>query len=69
MTTEEKIYEFYEYIADKIVDMKNYVEHMKNPEDREVIELDVQKVKDACADITRAYGEIDEALMSDEDEE
>ena len=69
MGNEEKIFEFYDYIADKVVDLRHYVEHMKNPEDRESIELDVIKIKDACNDIIGAYNGIDEIELSDDDEE
>lgn len=63
---DEKCYEYYEYIANKVVDLKQYVEHMKNPEDRESMSTDMLKIKDALEDISHAYDSIDEALMEED---
>lgn len=65
---EDKIFELYDFIADRVVDMKTYVEHMQNPEDRDSMELDIIKIRDACTDIKRAYDSIDEIMYEDDDD-
>ena len=65
---EDKIFELYDFIADRVVDMKTYVEHMQNPEDRDSMELDIIKIRDACTDIKRAYDSIDEIMYEDNDD-
>lgn len=65
---EDKLFELYDFIADRVVDMKTYVEHMQNPEDRDSMELDIIKIRDACTDIKRAYDSIDEIMYEDDDD-
>lgn len=65
---DERVYEFYEFIANKVVDLKHYVEHMKNPEDRESMSGDILKIKDALDEINHAYDAIDEIEMSDDED-
>lgn len=66
---QEKMYEFYEYIANKIVDLKVFIDHCKNPEDETEIRQDLLKIKDACKDIESAYDAITELEQAEDDDD
>lgn len=66
---QEKFYEFYEFIANKVVDLKAYVQQLKNPEDRSAMETELLKMQDAIKDIRTAYDSIDELENSDDDDD
>lgn len=57
---QEKSYEFYEFIANKVVDLRAYVQQLKNLEDRFAVETELLKMQDAIKDIRTAYDSIDE---------
>jgi len=69
---QEKMYEFYEYIANQIVDLRVFVEHCKNPEDEGEIRTDLLKIKDAIKYIESAYdgiNELERAIEEDDDDD
>lgn len=68
MNKEEQIYNYLSFIADRIKDIQLTANHMKNPEDRKVIEQDLVKITDYIKEIRSGYMRIDLVEMEEDEE-
>lgn len=69
---DEKIRDFYNFIADKYKDLQMRSARLKNPEDKSTCLVDLKKMRDDIEDATHAYAEIEylevEDVETDEDD-
>ena len=66
---EEGIFKYRYYIADRIKDIQIFANSMKNVEDIPKNKQTLLKISDAIADIRNSYGELEELLYTEPDDE